>query len=119
MQGADWACLRLQHFAFVGITDLWHASICLFHKQLGGLDESYDYSNVRPTKRKNNQKKSLDMLSKACFDSVDDHVFNCAFDLFLSRILWTACALMLEPDDLGSKKANAKLNAIVDSNSTL
>jgi tagatose-1,6-bisphosphate aldolase non-catalytic subunit AgaZ/GatZ len=40
MQDANRTCFRLQQFAFVGMTDLWEASICPFHKQLGGIDDS-------------------------------------------------------------------------------
>lgn len=33
------ACRRLRKFAFVGITDFWDASICLFHAKHGGRKE--------------------------------------------------------------------------------
>ena len=119
MQDADRACFRLQQFAFVGITDLWQASICLFHKQLGGIDDSQDYSNVRPTKRGKGRKESFKLERNNCPDFVDDQLFNCALDRFLSRIMWTACAHLLEPADLGSRTGNAKLNALLNTNSTL
>lgn len=99
---ANHACFRLQHFAYVGITDHWKASMCLFHKQLGGIDDSNDYTNVRPTKKGKSMKKILNLRISSCLDFDGDQISKCALDRFLSRIMWTACAHLLEPTDLGS-----------------
>jgi len=72
------------------------------HKQLGGIDNSNDYTNVRPTKKGKNIKKSLNLRISSCLDFDGDQIFKCALDRFLSRIMWTACAHLLEPTDLGS-----------------
>eukprot|EP00038_Savillea_parva_P013475 m.210969 g.210969 ORF g.210969 m.210969 type:complete len:439 (+) comp25331_c0_seq1:184-1500(+) len=34
--------------AYVGITDFWDTSICLFHRQLGGTLDPAEFRNVRP-----------------------------------------------------------------------
>merc|ERR1712216_549458 len=36
-----------EDFAFVGLTDEWHASICLFHQSLGGDARAVEFLNVR------------------------------------------------------------------------
>lgn len=38
-------------FAFVGITDYWNASMCLFHAQLGGRPQPFAFANNRPSSR--------------------------------------------------------------------
>lgn len=35
--------------AFVGITDFWDASICLFHRKFGGSPSTFELHNVRST----------------------------------------------------------------------
>lgn len=43
------ACRRLALLAFVGVSDLWAASICLFHAQHGGqVVEEVEMQNLRP-----------------------------------------------------------------------
>lgn len=41
------ACRRLGLFAFVGISDHWRASVCLFHAMYGGQIHEVEYHNVR------------------------------------------------------------------------
>lgn len=43
------AIRRLQsRFAFVGITDEWDASVCLFHAMFGGAPDVTSFQNIRP-----------------------------------------------------------------------
>merc|ERR1719401_892886 len=39
---------RLQKFAFVGLTEEWDLSICLFRAMFGGLCYGADFDNIRP-----------------------------------------------------------------------
>lgn len=49
----DLAKLRLREgFAFVGITDEWDLSICLFHKMFGGPCKLAEFQNARPGSQK-------------------------------------------------------------------
>ena len=41
------ACARLYAFAFVGVTEFWEASICLFHEKFGGHSNAAELVNVR------------------------------------------------------------------------
>lgn len=101
------ACHRLHFFAFVGITDFWDASICLFHKEFGGFDLDADSANVRLGKYNHTAASSL--LEQGCEDEADEHLFQCALDLFLSRLSKTVCINLLYNRDLGSSLSNQKL----------
>lgn len=104
------ACMRVHYFAFVGITDLWQASVCLFHKKMGGLNTVQDIENVRPVKHGD----SLQLENRGCPDDIDNMVFQCAIDRFLSEVSNSACSIFLQHVDLGSALANEKLSALLD-----
>lgn len=89
-------------FAFVGITEFWSESICLFHRQLGGDSGELELGNVRPgvhamneTSRcrldvKNQQVKPaedgrLGVHESAALDPFDTVVYQAALRLFLER----------------------------------
>jgi len=42
------AISRLSGFAFIGLTDQWELSVCLFHAMFGGECQSREFANVRP-----------------------------------------------------------------------
>lgn len=48
---AEEACRRLQRFAFVGLTDAWEATICLFHASFGGEPHEAELVNTRRQER--------------------------------------------------------------------
>ena len=83
------ACDKVRALGFIGITDYWDASICLFHAEFGGEARSAEKINTRknPTGVKQNQvKKIKDGLPRACRDELDGHVYSCALDEFFRRI---------------------------------
>ena len=43
----DRACARLRRFAFVGLTEYYDASVCLFHEMFGGRVRPNEFKNVR------------------------------------------------------------------------
>ena len=43
------AIQRVHQAAFVGDTDEWDSSICLFHSMFGGEMNPHSFQNVRPT----------------------------------------------------------------------
>lgn len=106
------ACHRLHFFAYVGITDFWDASMCLFHKEFGGVDLGADSANVRVGKYNHNAVTSLP--EQGCRDEADEYLFQCALDLFLSRLSKTVCINLLYKRDLGSVLANSKLEYALD-----
>ena len=105
------ACFRLSQFAFLGITDFWEASVCLFHKEVGGIDLEIDSQVIRLGKYNHTADMSTQV---ACDDAIEDCMFQCALDNFLSRITKNACAFLLRPTDLGNDLANWKLKMVLD-----
>jgi hypothetical protein len=102
------ACFRLNQFAFFGIADFWHASMCLFHKELGGLDTISDSQILRLGKYNHSAFSDPTPLSN-CHNSKDECMFQCGLDIYLAKISKTACAFLLRPVNLGSEMANNKL----------
>lgn len=86
---ADTACKRVKQFGFIGITDYWEASICLFHAQFGGEQRSAELLNTRQNPS-GVDKKTFNYVKQglppACNDSLDLIVFSCAADTFMTRI---------------------------------
>lgn len=80
---AEEACRRLQHFAFVGLSDHWAASVCLFHAMFGGLGSEAEHVNTRK-----GQYTSVPESAKEvdCGDAADDRLFKCALQLFEQRL---------------------------------
>ena len=78
----DRACTRLNSFAFVGITEFWTASICLFHKKFGGDASPVEQVNVhRGTYYNNGGIQKVD-----CGDNADEALFDCALARFISEL---------------------------------
>lgn len=103
-----YACEQTKRMGFVGITDLWPASICLFHKTLGGGTDSRDLHNSRPGIRSWTQPPSV-RQKRNCTDRSDAYVFICALREFLARTHRTGCDAQLQNVDLQLPGANAML----------
>lgn len=69
-------------FAFVGISDFWEATICVFHAQHGGKTQAIDYMNVRA----GSYNKTAATAAIDCNDSADQRVYQCALDVFFNRL---------------------------------
>lgn len=63
-----------EDFAFVGMTDHWNLSICLFHAMHGGRVHAFEFANSRPTRRYG--RESVDLILDA--DDDDEAVFAAA-----------------------------------------
>lgn len=48
MEDVDLAIGRMKQMKFVGLTEEWDLSICLFHKMYGGQCHDQEFSNTRP-----------------------------------------------------------------------
>jgi len=73
-------------FAFVGLTEQWDLSICLFHAMFGGPCLALDFKNTRPT-----EKKSADFYDTTSLqgwkDEVDHLVYQAALEVFSQNLL--------------------------------
>ncbi|GAB4817500.1 hypothetical protein N2152v2_004546 [Parachlorella kessleri] len=76
------ACARLRAFAFVGLSEHWNATVCLFHAMYGGPVHGVELHNVRKGKYGGvGLFHSLD-----CGDTADERLYACAKELFLERM---------------------------------
>ena len=78
--------LRLQAFAFVGITDYWQSSICLFHAMHGGTPRAESFANVRSSESQMNRTRGVEYKSKS-FDGTQHSgsfsTVSAAFELLM------------------------------------
>lgn len=76
------ACARLHSFAFVGITELWAASICLFHNKFGGRAHAVEHVNVN--RGRYHSDGSITRVD--CSDNADATLFRCALSRFFAEL---------------------------------
>lgn len=93
------ACVRLRRFAFVGISDYWEASMCLFHEIHGGKTSTSELVNVRQGNYSSDPEsiKELD-----CGDTADELLFECGMKVFLEGLKQhPQCMDLVEMKDFG------------------
>ena len=89
-------------FAFVGMTDSWESSLCLFHAKMGGRCLASELQNNRPTQghgMSSSGTATANLRAGGYRDEHDDPLFELALRLFredLSRYNVTPgrCALL-------------------------
>ena len=75
-------------FAFVGITEEWDLSICLFHKMFGGLCVFSEFQDIRPTfpgKSANTDYNTSELM--AWHDDIDEIVYEAALEVFHKNLV--------------------------------
>ena len=77
------ASARLEKVGFVGLTDQWDLSICLWHAMFGGSCLPAEFTNTRKTTRTLSNDER-DML--ASFKLVDDAIYSKARERFLALL---------------------------------
>eukprot|EP00045_Choanoeca_perplexa_P022311 m.9085 g.9085 ORF g.9085 m.9085 type:complete len:292 (-) comp9355_c0_seq4:73-948(-) len=86
---AEQAIQVLRQAAFIGITDDWDASICLFHAMFGGQPVPVEFHNVRPTAtltaRGQPYQHSAHKAISIEEDPADWQVYQAALDIFRTR----------------------------------
>lgn len=113
-QDAYLACRRVKRMGFFGVSELWTASMCLFHRHYGGAFTVYDLENVKTELSLYPQNWSVrgENLLK-CDDEHEDRFFLCVLSEFLNRVRQAGCLGFLNHRDLGSESATSMLyNAI-------
>ena len=78
------AMSRLDTFAFVGITDHWQLSVCLFHAMFGGAVRASDLINARPGDYASSKRHgAYDVaLLRGVQDEADFAVYTRALEIF-------------------------------------
>lgn len=103
------ACAKVQHMGFIGITELWRTSICVFHETLGGENDERDLHNSRPGL--SNWKAPPSVRNRRnCTDRGDAALFVCALREFLRRAHQTRCDVFLHDTELHLPAANELLH---------
>ena len=96
------AIRRLRAFAFVGLTDEWNDSICLFHAQFGGTCHASEAVNTRPTP---SIKRVEGTLSAALIDPYDGRLYAVAqvyaYACMYPHACMHVCMYMIDPYDGG------------------
>ena len=74
-------------FAFVGLTEEWDMSVCLFHKMFGGHCHAAEFEDIRPTSPGKNASVDYDTSELMGFhDDIDEVVYSAALDVFKANI---------------------------------
>ncbi|CAE7374844.1 unnamed protein product [Symbiodinium sp. CCMP2592] len=75
-------------FAFVGITEEWDLSMCLFHKTFGGTCRASDFANTRPTFAGKSAHTNYDTSQLVGWhDDIDEIVYTAALKVFHKNLI--------------------------------
>ena len=75
-------------FAFVGLTEEWDMSICLFHKIFGGDCHAEEFADIRPTSSGKDASVDYDTSELMGFhDDIDEVVYSAALEVFKANIV--------------------------------
>lgn len=77
---------RLDHFAFIGITEQYNLSLCLFSVMFNTKLSKYSFNIVRKTKINNNEKNKIVKEFKNFRDYDDEMVYNYSFNIFKKNL---------------------------------
>ncbi|CAE7912678.1 unnamed protein product [Symbiodinium sp. KB8] len=100
-------------FAFVGLTEEWALSICLFHKMFGGACNAFEFLDTRPSfDGKSAEQDYDDSELQGWYDDIDDVVYAAAAEvfhqnLFLFNVSQETC------QECYSKRASASRVAVL------
>ena len=75
-------------FAFVGITEEWDLSICLFHKMFGGACDAVEFEDTRPSYDRKSADQDYDAAQlHGWHDDIDEVVYAAALEVFRRNLL--------------------------------
>ena len=75
-------------FSFVGITEEWELSVCLFHRMFGGACHAAEFVDTRPSFAGKTAHRDYDPSELLDWhDDVDAVVYATALDIFRARLL--------------------------------
>mmetsp|Transcript_38174 Transcript_38174/g.68256 ORF Transcript_38174/g.68256 Transcript_38174/m.68256 type:complete len:336 (+) Transcript_38174:70-1077(+) len=75
-------------FAFVGLTEEWDLSICLFHKMFGGICRAFEFEDTRPSyagKTADQDYNTSQLLG--WHDDIDEVVYTAASEVFRRNLI--------------------------------
>jgi hypothetical protein len=88
-------------FAYVGLTEEWELSVCLFHRMFGGECHPGEFQNVRPGMDREQEEYDVSVLN-GWTDPFDGPLYDHARFLFWSNIAtydvsWESCRTSICP----------------------
>ena len=88
-QDAAEAARRVREgFAFVGLTEEWDLSICLFHKMFGGSCHAFEFADTRPSFAGKSADKDYDTSQlEGWHDDIDEVVYAAALEVFRRNLI--------------------------------
>ena len=89
LQDALEAARRVREgFAFVGLTEQWDLSICLFHKMFGGPCRAFEFENTRPSYAGKTADQDYDTAQlQGWHDDIDEVVYAAASEVFRRNLI--------------------------------
>ena len=76
-------------FAFVGITEEWSLSVCLFHKMFGGSCQQSDFTDTRPSAAGKSAHVAYNTSElMGWHDDIDEVVYAAALDVFRANLMF-------------------------------
>ncbi|CAE7204906.1 hypothetical protein AK812_SmicGene40999 [Symbiodinium microadriaticum] len=86
---AEEAARRVREgFAFVGISEEWDLSICLFHKMFGGVCEASNFVDTRPSSDGKSADSDYDTsVLMGWHDDLDELVYEAALSVFRKSLI--------------------------------
>ena len=111
VEETELACSNLHLFAFLGVSDYWDATVCLFHKMYGGAVLESDTVHLR---QGDYAADPASASSVDCVDRADETLFACAMHIFVSRLRpHPECLKLLTYKDFGNPVVDAILQAVM------
>lgn len=98
---------RLRHdFAFIGLTEEWDVSICLFHQMLGGNARELEFVNYRAGRASRSGSTAYDTrVLDGLVDTIDEDIYSTAKSEFLKNLRkFSSC-----PENAGSRFSSEHL----------
>ena len=77
---------RLPYFSFIGITDYYDLSLCLFSKMFNVKLNKQSFEVVRKTKVSSINKHRIQKLFQSFHDEYDDQIYKVALEIFKKNI---------------------------------
>jgi len=90
-------------FAYVGLTEEWELSVCLFHRMFGGQCDEREFKNTRPGEQREEEEDYDTSILRGWKDPLDGPLYDHARFMFWSNVAkydvsWESCREQICPE---------------------